>query len=50
MYLNVPSSTQCHLWTEVITEKSKIMANSTNNIIADISMNGRKLEKVAGFK
>ena len=26
--------------------KSKIMANSTNNISADISMNGQKLEEV----
>ena len=29
---------------EVSTEKSKIMTNSTNNISADISMNGQKLE------
>ena len=28
--------------TEVSTEKSKIITNSTNNIIADISMNGQK--------
>ena len=35
---------------EVITKKSKIMTNSTNNISADISMNGQKLEEVTGFK
>ena len=29
--------------TEVSTEKSKIMTNSTNNISADIIMNGQKL-------
>ena len=33
---------------EVGTEKSKIMTNSTNDILtACISMNGQKLEKVA---
>ena len=31
---------------EVTTEKRKIMTNSTNNISADISMNGQKLEEV----
>ena len=31
---------------EVSTEKTKIMTNSTNNISADISMNGKKLEEV----
>ena len=31
---------------EVITEKSEIMNNSTNNISADINMNGQKLEEV----
>ena len=35
---------------EVSTEKSKIMINSTNNIGADISMNGQKLEEVTSFK
>ena len=35
---------------EVTTEKSKIMTNSTNNISADISMNGQKLEEVTSFK
>ena len=35
---------------EVGTEKSKIMTNSTNNISADISMNGQKLEEVTRFK
>ena len=36
--------------TEVSTEKSKIMTNSSNNINADISMNGEKLEGVTIFK
>ena len=31
---------------EVSTEKNKITTNSTNNISADISMNGQKLEEV----
>ena len=31
---------------EVSTEKGKIMTNSTNNIRADISMNGQLLEEV----
>ena len=35
---------QRHSGVEVSTEKSKIMANSTN-ISADISMNGQKKEK-----
>ena len=35
---------------EVSTEKSKIMTNSMNNISADISMNGQKLEEVISFK
>ena len=35
---------------EVSTEKSKIMTKSMNNISADISMNGRKLEEVTSFK
>ena len=35
---------------EVSTEKSKILTNSTNNISADISMNGRKLEELTSFK
>ena len=35
---------------EVSTEKSKIMTNSTNNISADVSMNGQKLEEVTSFK
>ena len=34
---------------EVSTENSKIMTNSTNNISADISMNGQKLEEVTIF-
>ena len=34
----------------VSTEKSKIMTNSTNNISADISMKGQKLENVTSFK
>ena len=35
---------------EVSTENSKIMTTSMNNIRADISMNGQKLEEVTGFK
>ena len=35
---------------EVNTEKSKIMTNSTNNISADFSMNGEKLEDVTSFR
>ena len=35
---------------EVITEESKIMINSMNNISADISMNGQKLEEMTSFK
>ena len=35
---------------EVSTGKSKIMTQSTNNISADISMNGQKLEEVISFK
>ena len=35
---------------EVGTEKSKIMTTNTNNITADISMNGWKLEEVTSFK
>ena len=35
---------------EVSTEKSKIMTNTTNNISADIRMNGQKLEEVTSFK
>ena len=34
----------------VCTEKSMVMTNSTNNISADISMNGRKLEELTSFK
>ncbi|XP_052232178.1 uncharacterized protein LOC127845354 [Dreissena polymorpha] len=35
---------------EVSTEKSKILANSTTNTSADITMNGKKLEEVTSFK
>ena len=35
---------------EVSTEKSKIITNSTNNISADISLNGQKLGEVTTFK
>ena len=35
---------------EVSTEESKIMTNSLNNIRADISTNGQKLEEVTGFR
>ena len=34
---------------EVSTDKSKIMTNSTKNISADISMNGKKLEEVTSL-
>ena len=34
----------------VSTENTKIMTNSTNNISADISMKGQKLEEVTSFK
>ena len=34
---------------EVSAEKSKIMTNSTNNISADFSMNGQRLEDVTTF-
>ena len=34
---------------EVGTERSKIVTNSTNNISADICMNGQQLEKVTSF-
>ena len=34
---------------EVSTEKSKIMTNSTNNISADFSTNGQRLEEVTSF-
>ena len=35
---------------EVGTERSKIVTNSTNNISADVSMNGQTLEEVISFK
>ena len=35
---------------EVSTERSKIMSNSTNNISADMSMNGQQLEEMISFK
>ena len=35
---------------QVKTERSKIMANSKNNINADIIMNGQKFGKVISFK
>ena len=35
---------------EVSREKSKIMANSTNNISGGTSMNGQKLEELTSFK
>ena len=35
-----------HYGKEVGTEKRKIMTNSMNNITADISMNGQKLQEV----
>ena len=44
----VDRATACGM--EVSTEKSKIRANFTDNISADIGMNGQKLEDVASFK
>ena len=44
----VDRATACEL--EVSAEKSKIVINSTNNIGADVSMNGRNLEEVTSFK
>ena len=35
---------------ETSTEKSKIMTNNMNNINADISMNGRRLEEVTSLR
>ena len=35
---------------EVSIEKNKIITNSANNISADISVNGQKLEEVTSFK
>ena len=35
---------------EISTEKNKIVINSTNNISADIRVNGQKLEEVTSFK
>ena len=35
---------------EVSTEKNKVMANSTNDIITDISMNDQKMEELTSFK
>ena len=35
---------------EIGTEKTKNMSNGTNNISADISTNGQKLEEVTSFK
>ena len=37
-------------WKIISTEKSNTVTNSTNNISADISMNGQKLEEVTSFK
>ena len=44
----VDRATACGM--EVSTENSKIMTNSTNNISANISMNGQRLGEVTGFK
>ena len=35
---------------EVSTKKSKMITNSTNNISADISINGQKLEEATSLK
>ena len=44
----VDRATACGM--EVSTDKSKIMTNSTNNISADISTNGQKLEEMSSVK
>ena len=44
------SPTDSAYGVEVSTENRKIKTNSTNNINADISMNGQKLEEVTSFK
>ena len=44
----VDRATACGM--EVSTEKDKIMINRMNNISADISMCGQKLEEVTSFK
>ena len=44
----VDRTTACGI--EVSTEKSKITTNSTNNISANIGMNGQKCEEVTSFK
>ena len=38
------------LYANSSTEKSKIIVNSTNNLSADIHMNGQRLEEVDKFK
>ena len=43
----VDRATACEM--EVSTEKRKRKTNSTNNVSADISMNGQKLEEVTSF-
>ena len=35
---------------EISTEKNKVIINITNNIRADVSMNGQKLEEVTSYK
>ena len=35
---------------EVSTEQFKVMVNSTNEVSANVTMNGQPLEEVTGFK
>ena len=44
-----PQTERGRMGMEVSKETSKIMTNSTNNISADFSMNGQRLEDVTTF-
>ena len=44
----VERATACGM--EVSTKKNKLMTNSWNNISADITMNGQRLEEMTSFK
>ena len=47
---NIPVNRATTCGMEVRTEKSKIMTNSTNNISADIGMNGQMSEEMTSFE
>ena len=52
-WTSIGSSPICNLsftYMEVSTEDNKIMTNSMNNISAEISMNGHKLEEMTNFQ